>query len=179
MSGVRLMVAIHATRGDDGCEPILAHLARKYDLLARNARPDGNLAGIVARYRAKEIPITVVIEGPNPMTAAQVVAKCGLPPIWVTNVLLLLDARVVSSDPNGAILKALIEINGVSGIALGAIGEFDPDSAGLDDPNRLSDRTNRLVSYVHTVLKVPVVYLSTGDGQIIDLEPMPLHELPA
>jgi hypothetical protein len=168
--------------GDDGCLPVLNHLATKYELVARNAtRIVGpgkrNIAGRIARDAREKIAETLVVEGDFPFTSSQIVAKLGIAPQKVTHVLALVDARAFETDRFGQHFRDFAEKNGITGIAIGNIHLFDSQSYAASDVEHLGPDARSLLQYVESYLTKPVPYLATSPETVIDREPTPLHEV--
>lgn len=171
----RVIVVCHMKPGDDGCMPITGHLGRKYTTLVWNGKTTwaGNVAGLLARSEGE----TFVLEGPWPLSAADIAAKVGISPRLVTHILLCLPAGqgLFHLAANVPTLNHAVQKNGPTGFALGAVEEWSEDDAGKTVFDDLSDKTRRLVAYLESAYRVPVVFYATGYDTVIDTEPETLN----
>lgn len=174
-----VLTVTHAHGHNDGCEPVVRHLARKYrPVRIGHAQMMPNPARHIERDSRNRKAETLVAEAAFPMTAGGVCQLAGIPPQSVTHSLLCVDALTVEFDRFGALIQQAIAVSGVTGIALGNVGIFDPASFGARTMDELGERAAALVNYAEQYLGRAVVFLATGPETVIDREPFPAHMQP-
>src|SRR4051794_31247190 len=103
-----VMVVTHSHGHDDGCMPILRHLAEKYTLGMISGVRQFVIARRIAQDKARKRPETIVIEAGYPFTSADIAAMAKVPPVAVSLVLLLVDPVVFELDPTGAGMRNIV-----------------------------------------------------------------------
>jgi len=170
-----VMLVTHTTPNDRS-EAILAHLAARYKMLARNGKALGNIAGRIARDERTATRETLVLAGSYPMLPSQIVERCGIPPTRVTHILTIVPPTIGEQDPHGLDLRRVLKTHGPNGWAIADVSEWDPASAHATRSSGLGDRTQRLVSYLISLSRLPVVLIATGPHTVVDLQRAAPHE---
>lgn len=167
----RLIAVLHSHDHDDGGAPILQRLAEKYTLALD---PDKTRYRLAAAKRNRDRR-PLVIEGEYPMHLSELVERHQISIDDVTAVLLIVDAGTLQFDPNGTALRMIANANRATGVALGNLHRFDPESERTRVSTHLPEKSKRLFSFVQRVIGVPVVYAMTGET-VIDREVEALEE---
>jgi hypothetical protein len=166
-----LIAVLHSHDHDDGGRPILERLAEKYELLSE---PDKTVYRLMAAKRNRDRR-PLVVEGEYPMHLSELVERHQISIDDVTAVLLIVDAGTLQFDPNGVALRMIANANRATGVALGNLHKFDPESELTRVSTHLPEKSKRLFSFVQRVIGIPVVYAMTGET-VIDRESEALAE---
>lgn len=160
---------IHAIPGDDGGSGIVRHLSTKNQALALNGSTVGKpLSKLVSSSGDR-----FIVEGPHPLTAAQIVSRAGIPPHMTTHVLLILPGSggLYELDTTNALIAPIVYANQPTALAIGDISQFSPEDRGTVEFIALTDKTQRLISYLESKYYCPVMFIATGPYTIVDREP--------
>lgn len=162
----QVIPVVHAHSHNDGAQAIVKTLGLTGLPLVyggHDVRHDWHLTESNAmRVQNPKVNGVYTLEGPFPMTAAELCAVARIPVSAVTSVLLLVDALTCETDPFGALLRTKIAENGQTALGLGNVWSFDPESRDADSFDALGDKTKRLISYLEGYLRVPVRWIATS-----------------
>jgi hypothetical protein len=119
-----------------------------------------------------------LLEAPFPANSSDIAGRNSIPPQAVTHVLVIVDAAAIAADPEGKRIDYIMRENGATGVAIGNVWSFDPESAGATSYDGLGEKTQGLISFVEQFLRRPVVFLATSPTTVVDREEFPMHEEP-
>lgn len=167
----RLTVITHAIPGEDGGEPIVNYLAAKTTMVLRNGSPVGQVISQMIAASGGNF----TVEGPYPLSPAQIVAAADIPPHLTTHGLMILPtgAGLYDLDVTNGDLSRMIQRYQPTAFGLGDVSRFSPEDTGVGHFEDFSLKLRRLITYLETFYRRPVMFIATGKyGVVVDREPV-------